>query len=391
MPDAQEVREIKLESLAEGMTKWFDDKVRRDGPPSKETAAEAPNLSTREKKFKDSLAEALKSGEIDTRSNLAQKMEREMSKKESSKYHALTTLQKADFRKAWAETKYKQFEAGSEQSESWRTVDKECGTYMSVSMAFQKQGGSEEDVAPTKRLIEKAYAMGEPWIWWNWQTERYDVFVLENTHTEVFEQAWRKYQKNMTEGQIPEAAQKNESSSDATDTKQEKGEGSTKRKASEGEGAPTKQEKSGKQTGSPALKRATSGTLGDPAEQDERNKLKGALAAALKTKKAITTATSATNNMMAQLSSDPSWGWANTPNILKEVKDVQSMLEKNMTSFARKFLCQEVSVVKKTYREGDWMDNLLKFSRDLDGRVEDLSNATNISLAMQAARTKVPR
>ena len=58
-------------------------------------------------------------------------------------------------------------------------------------MAFKAQGGGEQDIEPTARLVRKAYQMGEPWIHWNLQTECYDVLVLRRQRRKERDNCWQ--------------------------------------------------------------------------------------------------------------------------------------------------------------------------------------------------------
>ena len=188
---------------------WLADLVATKGPPSKEAAGDAgatliDGLGPRQVKLANltKLAvEGLKAGnDIDPRSALGQKIERDMQPAQKEQYRKLTSKGKADFRANWAKEKMTEFFVSRRQTESWRHIDRKHGVYCSVTRAHQLQGGTADDIPATKCLVEKCHAMGEPWVSWNWQTERWDVLVLTKEFSEEFERCWSKFKEHSKTG-----------------------------------------------------------------------------------------------------------------------------------------------------------------------------------------------
>ena len=82
---------------------------------------------------------------------------------------------------------------GHAQSDSWRIIDEDWGSYVSVTKVWDEEGRTKFDIGPTLKLVEKAMKMGPPWTRWNNLTERWDIFYVRKTHREHFSRAWTIY------------------------------------------------------------------------------------------------------------------------------------------------------------------------------------------------------
>ena len=85
---------------------------------------------------------------------------------EAKKYAALKRQEASDFRVQWVKQEYTKFKEERVFKKSWRRIDATKGKYMSVSQLVADDGGwsDPEAVLGSQRLIEKAVAMGDPWI-----------------------------------------------------------------------------------------------------------------------------------------------------------------------------------------------------------------------------------
>ena len=379
-------------NLESDMASWMKSMIDERGPPSKIDVGPQPpsSLPPRQQKHFEALTEAIEQGEFDARHKLAQQMERELGKGALKAYRNLGNTANNEFRLNWAKTQRAEFTSGHKQVDTWRTIDQETGTYMSASMAFRKQGGTTADVEPTQKMIRKAYDMGEPWIWWNWQTERYDIFVLKKQHTELFDQAWQKFVEHRSHGSVRQTSV-GEGGGEVAPMR--KGAGKGKGKADPI--SPAKPKAGRDKDGGPSANAGPGGP--DPADKPERDaadpklEMKSLLATALKTKKAFQSASSAAVHLSAEVRTGEAWRWANNETNLRELSTAQDALERAKTSFVRKFVCQEVALVRKDYCKGSFRRNLQIFSEELDPLIESLSQATTTLLVMHAARTKCAR
>ena len=87
------------------------------------------------------------------------------------------------------------------ERKSWQRVDTKLGRYLSASRIWKEEGGEQEDIEPTMKLIRKAITMGPPWAKFNGRTERLDLLYFEDSVAEVFEQSWELFQKGKVTGE----------------------------------------------------------------------------------------------------------------------------------------------------------------------------------------------
>ena len=103
-----------------------------------------------------------------------------------------------------SEIELKAMTTTAESVESWRVVDEEVGTYMSINKIVTEEGGGEEDVEATARLVAKCQKMGYPWVVWNDGTERIDYLYVRKARREEFDRCWRLLQQ----GEVAESTDK---------------------------------------------------------------------------------------------------------------------------------------------------------------------------------------
>ena len=165
--------------------------------PSPETNVENIDAGPRIKKYMSDLASSIACGEVPVRSNLAQKMERELSDRDKEEYKKKSSKGKEQFRMQWAKDAMEkcQVKVGKRKIEEWKTVDKTLGRYLSFWAIFREQGGTGEDLQATKNICSKCIQMGHPWIDYNPMSERWDYLYIEkaksdelNTRCQLFEE-----------------------------------------------------------------------------------------------------------------------------------------------------------------------------------------------------------
>ena len=336
------------------------------------------------------LQDALKEKGFDARSALAQKMARLISPEELGRYKDMANIDKHIFRMKWASTTYANFEKGSRHEQVWKNIALEKGTYMSISMAFKKQGGTEADIQPTRKLVMKCYDMGSPWISWNWQTERYDVLVLKRGYQEEFEESWRMYTEHRSSGNNTSANKPRHASSHRDDKMHNDDAGA------KGETPPDKKRKT--KHDAPNIETKNPDAEDDKGEDDPGQRpsnhtcsLKAAMAGATKTKKAFQGASSAARNLVEEIQRDPVWSWANNDTMIGDLQSAQAHLDSELSSFDRKVIYQDIAAIKKASDPSTFAGNLLNFSKTLDPKIENLVHATTTLVAMHVARRKVSK
>ena len=132
-----------------------------------------------------------RSGKCPARSAAGVASMREMSAQERAVYDKIADKDKEAFRIRWCKTSAGMLLAKrKEKLEKWQLIDSTIGRYMSISKAWQEEGGQKCDIAPTRKLASKLLAMGPPWARFNPLTERNDIFFVRIEHRETFVQSW---------------------------------------------------------------------------------------------------------------------------------------------------------------------------------------------------------
>jgi len=150
------------------------------------------------------IMECIKNGFVPPRSGVAQRMERGWSDEEKKAYKNKSKQEKAEVRMRLSEIELKAMTTTAESVESWRVVDEEVGTYMSINKIITEEGGGDEDVEATARLVAKCQKMGYPWVVWNDGTERIDYLYVRKARREEFDRCWRELQQ----GEVAESTDK---------------------------------------------------------------------------------------------------------------------------------------------------------------------------------------
>ena len=112
------------------------------------------------------LEATIQSGEVPVRSNLAQKMERELSDHDKQEYRQKSSKAKADFRLKWAKESLESCmkTVGNNTIYECNTVDKTVGKYKSCWAIFREEGGTTQYLQATGNICSKCMQMGFPCI-----------------------------------------------------------------------------------------------------------------------------------------------------------------------------------------------------------------------------------
>ena len=98
----------------------------------------------------------------------------------------------------WVEQELGKLTQGTNYVREFQKVDWKKGKYLSASRTFQEQGGTPADLEATKKLLERCFTMGPPFVSWNSFTERWDILNFEQGMTEVHKRSWEIWKR--TEG-----------------------------------------------------------------------------------------------------------------------------------------------------------------------------------------------
>ena len=161
-------------------------------PPNQDQLKE--DLGTRQRAFAQRL-QALLSGSMPWASTdpVTQKMMRELETGEKEEFKRKGKAEQQEFRRKWGEEKLKDLVERRQFLQEHRKIDISLGTYMSASKVFREEGGTQEDIVPTQKMLRKKLLLGWPHVMFNEESERYDFLYVRKQHSEAFNQCWRAY------------------------------------------------------------------------------------------------------------------------------------------------------------------------------------------------------
>ena len=168
------------------------------------------DLGKRDSQFAKRLVELLDAPALWTSKDpLTQKMMRELPEDDKLEYKGMSAKDQLEYRQKWGNTKLEKLTEEQCQTNSWQQVDTSLGQYMSASKCFQEEGGTADDVEPTKKMLQKKIKLGPPHIKYNPDTERHDFLYYRGSHAEIFHRAWDHYQKGVVkkEGVVQKQAE----------------------------------------------------------------------------------------------------------------------------------------------------------------------------------------
>ena len=153
-------------------------------------------LSSRDETFANQLRDALQDQSVDSRSAVTQRMMRDISLEENTKYKQMGHAEKARFRMKYAAGQATDFLMTQTHEEGWKRVDRNHGEYVSASRYWQLEGGTQADLEPTIAAITKCTKMGWPFCAWNDLTDRFDFLRLHKEFDEEFSKSWAIFKKS---------------------------------------------------------------------------------------------------------------------------------------------------------------------------------------------------
>ena len=252
---------------------------------------------------------------------------------EAKKYAALKRQEASDFRVQWVKQEYTKFKEERVFKKSWRRIDATKGKYMSVSQLVADDGGwsDPEAVLGTQRLIEKAVAMGDPWIRIHPQTGRTLFLKLTYEFSELFEESWCTFRRELTAGSVvPEGQQQGEGKQAQVEEHTEKGDNTVKDKTGD------------KKVKGKHGENKVKGKNKDP-ERDEQWKN------ALLCRKVILGTMATVSELDLSISSAPAWSWAANEQNQGHLKKLSIAVRSSMTDFHQAFLAEEPQTLRKRH------------------------------------------
>ena len=98
-------------------------------------------------------------------------------------------------RKNWLDMEVETLHKVKTNTEAYRKIDLTKARYVSPTKLWRLEGGTEEDIEPTRKHVMKCQSLGPPFIRYNGLTERVDVVKFEHGWDETTENAGEIHEK----------------------------------------------------------------------------------------------------------------------------------------------------------------------------------------------------
>jgi len=318
----------------------------------------------------ETLQTAAKDG-VGTRGPLANQFARCPSGGKSNAYkQCVDRDEKAEFRKRWAAAKFEGLCSIREREDEWRQVDTTKGTMVSIKEVIKKEGAQD-----ATRYIQKCAKLGAPWIQWDPMWERYEVMVMEKSHSDIFAKAWRlKCQRVeessavITAGAAPQARaapQAPPTSAKAVITANQKPRPGKRNMEGDDEGG-----------GGKAAKKQI--------------KVLSPLSLANKTKVSFKSATSSAATLQSVIEHNAERQWASNEHTQRPLHEARAALDQAVASnrFAQIFLTMPYSDIKNKYDDEEISKECGRLSTVFDPLCKTLSVEVSQLVNMHAVRSK---
>lgn len=324
------------------------------------------SLTAIDRKRMTAFDESTKKGALDPRSTMGGIFRAAMkaNQGESKLYAGMTRADAAEYRMGWLKKEYKKFQEERVYSKIWKRVDTTKGKYLSASQLVLDDGGWSDEFAVegAQKLIEKAIAMGDPWVRIHPQTGRTLFLKLNFEFEELFEESWSNFRKEINDGNIAgNAAEGNKSEAGAGDAAGNK---SVAGGAVEGDELQTEGSDKGGAKPKPGVvpKPAAKGKpekARDPQDKVFDEMWKQALA----NKKLVMSVVSAAREIDEQIMTSQAWSWAKNDQNQGKLTDLSKSLRAEMTEFHRGFLAEEPGTIRKRHTKELVMVELTNFNK----------------------------
>jgi hypothetical protein len=337
-------------------------------------------MSGRDSAFATFLSKAVAQGDVDPRSKVAQRMDRELTADQKSALKKLTNCEKKAFRLDWATKKLPQFMEEKTFKHEWRKIDITKGSYVSASRVFQLEGGTDGDAVATEKIIDKCAAMGPPFVLYNEFSERYDFLYLSKEFAEEMSRSWGLFQKwSSTPRSDPAATKEALAAGLATPS-------ATLPTGALSEGIATPQVALPAAAATPkpqgkGLKRkfdADGNEILTPKKEVDPETKKGqkTLCDALKVKSKFFKVMKAAETVLDAVQHDQLWQWAKSEHTTKALHSTYAQVSGCQTDFVKLFHAHELVDVKKQMTSGQLIKDCQHYVDSFDKRLDELSKET---------------
>jgi hypothetical protein len=264
---------------------------------------------------------------------------------EAKQYAGMSRQDAADYRMEWLKKEYTKFQELKVHSKSWKRVDTTNGKYMSASQLVIDDGGWDDEfaVGGAQKLIEKAIAMGDPWVRMHPQTGRALFLKLNFEFEELFEESWSTFKKEINDGTLAIAA-------DPLALDVAAGQADVAAGQADGGGnKPTPKTKPAPKT--------------KPQKDPQDKGFDDTWRLALANKKLLLTVVSAAREIDEQIESAAAWSWAKNDQNQGKLTALMNALRADMTEFHRGFLAEEPGTIRKRHTKELVMVELATFNK----------------------------
>jgi hypothetical protein len=317
---------------------------------------------------------------VDVRSAAGQQFARKEG--QTPAYKAMSTSEKANFRKEWAKGKYEELKVQRSKSRSWQRVDTSKGIYQPFSVIVKKEGNDNAAVKAAVNYVAACQKMGGAWQKYNTMTQRVEWLYMKAGMEEIFTESWRLYE---------EATQKQAAgiADGSPEDKNNKKAGSADKKAASG-GEDAAGGGAGK--GSKRTRGADDPEKPSPAPEEkrktERTPFDAAVAAANLSKKNYIAIANKGNIVLGNIEQSDEWVWAKAKHkaLLSDMMDDMNKLVSS--DFAKKFLTIELRDLRQQYRQAELQIELETWTSCIDPMVTSMNKLITKILKMHAESMK---
>jgi hypothetical protein len=293
--------------------------------------------------------------------------------------------QKGDFRRDWADAKYKEYSEAKSHTKTSSTVDSSKGSYFAVARIAVEEGGAmdrETAMNAACNYALRCMALGGCWALYDEFTKQVKFLYMVKGWEETFTKAWALEQKwsGTPTGSAPSSA--------------------TPASSAAGSAAPTAAAtpaaKAGAEGTSPGEKRKNPLAAEAAAAANSGNKIKkkttsnaSDMASAKKLKADYNAAMSQANMVFHNISNDKAWKWAAHKELHGDMVQAKEALEQAVAKsrfLKEAIVATQITDLKTSMPSAEFQTEVARFNSQLEPLVKELAKQCRMLLAQHSAR-----
>ena len=298
---------------------------------------------------------------------------------------------KHDFRQRWAAINLDGIRKTKlSKTQGWRRIDRTKGTLRSLKWLTEHEGAADAHA-----YARKCVCLGGSWVSYDEMWERPTYLVLTEEHIGEFTKSWQEmleHEEEHSQATTSLAAAPSPSSSGSGGVASQPS--TTGEPNATGEPAapvPAPKAKGSAKALGKRKRGEENGGTDDPSPKKEKevDPSKKVISNANKTKDLYLSSTSGGANLLAVVSSNSQWAWANNEHAKHDLLQAQSRVQDAVRSspFAQEFVTLKSGIVRSNYKDdAAWLRELAAFTTLLEGPCKQLAKETSTMVAMHAAR-----